>query len=138
MIRAQKNDAANRLRFMMTVLLLAGCSCQRKIPPEFEYSPGYIMQEHPAVTVQSLRGRVTDARGAPIEHVLVERTTSDYKTRMDASLTDSAGRFHFRMMHSNTYYLRFRYRGFDDFLISVQVSPNADKGSLEIPLVVSK
>jgi len=95
-------------------------------------------EEHPSVTVQALSGLVTDASGAPIEHVLVERATSDFKTRIDASLTDSAGRFHFRWMHSGRYYLRIRYRGFDDYLISVHVSPKADTNFLKIPLVVSK
>jgi hypothetical protein len=73
-----------------------------------------------------------------MEHVLVDRMTPDFKTRIDARLTDSAGRFRFRWMRTGTYYLRLRYRAFDDYLVSVQVSPQADHDSLNVQLVVSK
>ncbi len=138
MIRILRSGTSFRKGFAILVLVLVGCSCQRRIPPEFEYSPGYMTEEHPAVTVQALSGLVTDATGVPIEHVLVERMTPDFKTRIDARLTDSAGRFRFRRMSTGMYHLRFRYRAFDDYLVSVQVSSKADHDSLNVELVVSK
>jgi Carboxypeptidase regulatory-like domain len=125
-------------RFMLVPLVLALCSCSHRIPPEFEYSPGWISEEHPDARPHVLSGVVTDQSGAAIEHVLVERMTADFKTRIDARLTDSAGRFRFRWMRTGTYYLRCRYRAFDDYLISVKVSPKADNDSLHVQLVVSK
>jgi len=70
-------------------------------------------------------------------HVLVERMTADFKTRLHVRLTDSSGGFHFHLTRTGTSCLRFRYRGFNDYLMPVRVSPDADKRSLAVHLEVS-
>jgi len=136
MISATKSISTH-WQFTLIPLVLALCSCQHRIPPEFEYSPGWMTEEHPSANARALKGVVTDANGAPMEHVLVERTTADFKTRLDARLTDSAGRFHFQWTHKGTSYLRFRYRAFNDYCLPVQVSSRADRSSLNVKLDVS-
>jgi hypothetical protein len=127
----------SRSRFMLVVVVLALCSCRHRIPPEYEYPPGWIREEHPSASARYLSGMVTDPSGAPIEHVLVERMTADFKTRLDARVTDSRGRFSFRWMDKGTYYLRFRYRAFNDYLLPVEVSPKSEKSSLDVRLEIS-
>ena len=125
-------------RLLVVATVLALCpSCRHRIPTEYEYPPGWISAEHPPGSARALNGFVTDPSGAPIKDVLVERMTSDFKTRLEARLTDGAGRFGFRWTHTGTYYLRFRYLGFNDYLIPVQVSPDVGKGSLQVRLEVS-
>jgi|HubBroStandDraft_1064217.scaffolds.fasta_scaffold182931_2 hypothetical protein len=124
-------------QFLLFALPLALCSCQRKIPPEYEYPGGWVTAEHPSQSARNLSGVVTNGRGAPLQSVLVELMTSDFKTRLDARLTDSSGRFNFKRMHAGTHYLRLRDRGFNDYLIAVQVSPDADKSPLAVHLEVS-
>jgi Carboxypeptidase regulatory-like domain len=98
-------------------------SCRHRIPPEYEYSAGWITEEHSPVRSESLSGTVEDASGAPRGFVLVERTSPDFKTRLDATLTDSRGQFRLRSARSGNFYLRFRLRGFNDYLLLVEVSP---------------
>ena len=109
------------------LFLLVGCV--RKIPPEYEYPQGYITTEYPAIKVQSLSGIVVYAGDAPVQFVLVESMTADYKTRLKASLTDKHGGFHFSGMDT-VFHLRFRFRGFDDYLVSVIVVSDGLKNFL--------
>ncbi len=130
-------SASFRWRFTLIGLVLALCSCQHRIPPEFEYPTGWVTEEHPSINVRALRGVVTDPSGAPMEHVLVERMTPDFKTRLDARVTDSRGRFSFRWTDKGTCHLRFRYRAFNDYLLPIQVSSKSDKSSIDVRLEIS-
>ena len=66
-------------RFILVPLVFALCSRSHRIPPEFEYSPGWISEEHPAVRAYALSGIVTDQSGAAMEHVLVDRMTPGFQ-----------------------------------------------------------
>jgi|HubBroStandDraft_6_1064221.scaffolds.fasta_scaffold194181_2 hypothetical protein len=59
--------------------------------------------------------------------VLVENMTADYKTRLQATLTDEGGRFHFGSVGKGTHYLRFRSRAFDDYLVPVIITSDGAK-----------
>ncbi len=63
--------------------------------------------------------------------------TQDFKTRLEANLTNDVGQFHFPSTREGTYYLRFRYRGFNDYLVPVQMSPSAAKGPIRVSLEIS-
>jgi Carboxypeptidase regulatory-like domain len=112
--------------------------CARRIPPEYEYPQGWITNsEKDHALVQSLSGVVNDGSGAPIQFVLVERMSSDFKRRIEATLTDEKGSFRFRHAHGGNHYLRFRFRGFNDYEIPVIVSPKAKKHNLTVEMSVS-
>src|SRR6267142_4998770 len=98
---------------MLLAFLLPPLACHKRTPPEHEYPQGWVTEDYPAEEAKSLAG-VVDPSDFPLEPVLVERMTRDYKTRVDATLTDERGRFHFRI-GPGTYHLRFRFRGFDDY-----------------------
>jgi hypothetical protein len=116
--------------------LLIGCA--RRIPPEYEYPQGWITNsEKEHAVVRSLSGVVEDGSGAPIQFVLVERMSSDFKQRIEATLTDEKGSFRFRHAHTGNHYLRFRFRGFNDYELPVIVSPKAKKHDLTIGMSVS-
>jgi hypothetical protein len=80
---------------------------------------------------------VKDVSGAPLQFVLVERMTSDFKLRIEATLTDQNGNFRFRHVPAGTYHLRFRFRGFHDYDIPVILSPKAKKHNLTVNMSVS-
>jgi len=82
-------------------------------------------EEH--AVVRSLSGVVKDGSGSPIHFVLVERMSSDFKLRIQATLTDEKGTFRFRHADAGNHYLRFRFRGFNDYEIPVIISPKAKK-----------
>src|SRR5665811_2332148 len=103
MCKAMRSTAP-RWEFMLATLLLALCSCQHKILPQYEYPPGWVTVEYPSDSARALTGVVVDPSGATMANVLVERTTSDFTTRLDARLTDRQGRFEFGWMHAGTYY----------------------------------
>lgn len=120
----------------MFFLVVAGCT--RRIAPEYEYPQGWITHlEEDHAFVQSLSGIVNDGSGTPIPFVLVERMTPDFKRRIDATLTDEKGSFRFRHMHAGNHYLRFRFRGFNDYEIPVIISPKAKLHDLTIGMSAS-
>ena len=80
---------------IMVGMLLAS-SCHHRISPEYEYSQGWMTEDHEIVRAASLSGTVADPSGARRQFVLVERMTFDFKTCLDATLTDSNGRFDLR------------------------------------------
>jgi hypothetical protein len=112
---------SKRICLIMLVIALPFTACQRRIPPEFEYPPGWITEEHPLIQTRSLSGSVLDASGAVVQWVLVERMTPDFKKRLAATLTNERGEFRFHG-GSGKYYLRFRYRACNDFLVQVVVT----------------
>jgi hypothetical protein len=109
---------------IMVGMVLAS-SCRHRIPPEYEYSRGWITEDHEAVRAASLSGTVADPSGAPRQFVLVERMTADSKTRLDATLTDSKGRFHLRATGNGPFYLSFRFQGFNDYRVPVEGVPQS-------------
>jgi hypothetical protein len=130
------HELRKSIPFMFLLLLQMGCV--RRIPPEYEYSPGWITmrgEDHPIV--QSLSGVVKDASGAPIPFVLVERMTPDFKRRIAATLTDEKGTFRLRHVRKGNQYLRFRFRGFNDYEIPVIISPKSSKHDLTVEMSVS-
>jgi len=130
----------NHLRRLIpfAAFLFALTGCVHRIPPEYEYPQEWItdLEENRAI-VQWLSGAVKDGSGAPLQFVLVERMTLDFKRRIDATLTDEKGNFRFRHMPGGTYYLRFRFRGFHDYDIPVILSPKAKKHDLTVKVSVS-
>jgi hypothetical protein len=130
------NELRRWIPFGAMFFLLIGCA--RRIPPEYEYPQGWITnssKEH--AVVRSLSGVVKDGSGSPIHFVLVERMSSDFKLRIQATLTDEKGTFRFRHADAGNHYLRFRFRGFNDYEIPVIVSPKAKKHDLTIGMSVS-
>ncbi len=110
-----------RICLIMLSIVLFFTACQRRIPPEYEYPAGWLTEEYPLVRARSLSGRVLDPSGAPMQSVLVERMTSDFKQRLAATLTNEKGDFRLSG-GAGKYYLRFRYRSFNDYLVPVVVT----------------
>jgi Carboxypeptidase regulatory-like domain len=145
-IRLIENQSNPLLKFQISelrgcvlltfILLLMGCA--RRIPPEYEYPQGWItnLEEDHAIA-QSLSGVVNDGSGMPIRSVLVERMTPDFKRRIAATLTDEKGTFRFRHRREGSHYLRFRFRGFNDYEIPVTITPKAKKRDLTVRMSVS-
>jgi len=113
-----------RTCYVALTITLLFTACQRRIPPEYEYPRGWVTEEHPLVRAKSLSGRVVDPSGAAMQSVLVELMTPDFKRRLAATLTTDKGEFR---LHggSGKYYLRFRYRAFNDYLVPVLVTPSS-------------
>jgi len=88
------------------------------------------------VSARSLSGVVLDASGAPFEFALVELMTPDFKTRLDARVTDQRGRFKFRR-RGNRAYLRFRMNGFNDYELPVILDRKAVTAELTVHLMPS-
>jgi hypothetical protein len=130
----------NKLReyIPLTALCFLLVGCAHRIPPEYEYPQGWITNsEKDHAVVRSLSGVVNDGSGAPIQFVLVERMSSDFKRRIEATLTDEKGSFRFPHVHGGNQYLRFRFRGFNDYEVPVIVSPKSKKHDLTIGMSVS-
>jgi hypothetical protein len=128
-------EPKSRVGIIMVGMLL-GSSCHHGIPPEYEYSRGWMTEDHEAVRAASLSGTVADPSGAPRQFVLVERMSADFKTRLDATLTDSKGRFHLRATGHGPFYLSFRFQGFNDYRVPVEVAPQS-RARLQITLNLS-
>jgi hypothetical protein len=105
------------------------------MPPEYEYPPGWVSEEHSLVQTKSLSGRVVDPSGALMKSVLVERLSPDFTQRLAATLTDDRGEFRLRG-GPGKYYLRFRYLGFNDYLVSVVVTHSSTE-ALVVRLEIS-
>jgi carboxypeptidase family protein len=124
-----------RICLIVTSVALLFAACQRRIPPEYEYPQGWVTAEHPIAQARSLSGSVLDASGAPRQSVLVERMTPDFKKRLAATLTNERGEFRLRG-GAGKYYLRFRYRGFNDYLLPVAVA-HSSRETLVVKLEIS-
>src|ERR1700724_2075719 len=126
---------SKRICLIVLSIALPFTACQRRIPPEYEYPAGWLREEYGLVQARSLSGRVLDASGAPRQSVLVERMTPDFEKRLAATLTDERGEFR---LHGGTgkYYMRFRYRGFNDYLVPVVVTHSSPE-TLVVKLKIS-
>ena len=105
------------LALCMALPLIA---CHKRIPQWYEYEPGWITQEYPPVQTRFLSGRVL-AGDTGLQYVLVERMTPDFKKRLAVTVTNERGEFR---LHGGAgqYYLRFRRRAFNDYLVPVVVT----------------
>jgi hypothetical protein len=121
------------LILLSTALLFT--SCHKRIPPWYEYPQGWITEEHPLIQTRSLSGRVLSGDTA-LQYALVERVTADFKTRLEATLTNERGEFR---LHGGAgkYYLRFRCRAFNDYLVPVVVT-HSSRDTLIVKLEISK
>ncbi|MBZ5654766.1 MAG: carboxypeptidase-like regulatory domain-containing protein [Acidobacteriia bacterium] len=119
---------------VLTVALTLS-DCQKRIPPEYEYPQGWVTAEHPTAQARSLSGTVLDPSGAPMRSVLVERMMPDFKKRLAATITNERGEFR---LHGGAgkHYLRFRYRGFNDYLLPVVVA-HSSRETLLVKLEIS-
>lgn len=128
---------STHIRLVLLIPAMLATSCVHRIPSDYEYPAGWVSAEHQPLETTSLSGIVVGPGGAPMQHVLVERMSPDFKTRLDAKLTDSQGRFHFRTPRNGTFYLRCRMRNFNDYLVRVQVAPNKMPNTLSVQLEIS-
>ena len=127
----------SKCRMLVALPLLCFVSCAHKIPPEYEWERGWeIVRAPQTVSARSLSGVVLDASGAPFEFALVELMTPDFRTRLDARVTDQHGRFKFRR-RGNKAYLRFRMNGFNDYELPVVLDRKAATLELTVHLMPS-
>lgn len=131
-------------------LLAAVSNCQRshvvtraeqskapQIAEDFSYpvSPETITNET-SYEAKSLAGRINDPSGAGLEKALVERLSSGWKKRLDATFTDSEGSFSFSHYSGKTQFLKISKPGFNTLLVRVKIKENL-KTPLSIELNVS-
>lgn len=134
------------------LVLLAGVSnCQRdqhvrhveqtkpqQVAEDFNYpeSPATIQVESP-YEAESLTGRISDPTSGGLERVLVERLSSGWKKRIDATFTNSEGSFSFSRYSGKTQFLKISKPGFNTLLVKVRLKDNV-KSPLSIKLSVSQ
>ena len=122
---------------LCALTLLCSVSCAHKIPPEYEWERGWETVRVPqTASARSLSGVVLDANGVPIEFALVELMTPDFKTRLDARVTDERGRFKFRR-RGNKAHIRFRMKGFNDYELPVILDRKAAAQEFTIHMMPS-
>jgi hypothetical protein len=122
-------------------VLLAGFQCRyvnasqkkgEEVPKDFSYpdSPKRTELKDP-IRAKSLAGTIADAAGFPIPRVLVERVSPDWKTRLDATFTDSEGSFAFVKAPIGRHYLKLSMNGFDTLLVKV-IASKKSKAKLKL------
>lgn len=95
----------------------------QKVPKAFRYPEARETVKTNAVTwVNSLAGRAVDSTNAPLEKVLVERLSTGWGKRIDATFTDADGSFSLPGRSAKTRYLKLSKPGFDTLLIRVRVN----------------
>lgn len=115
--------------------------CQDKVkvqvPQDFAYPEAMaeVLLETPIVA-GSLSGKVFNWNGDELEKVLVERVTPDWRTRIDATFTDSEGCFYLPSPPSGRYYLRFSLPGWGTVLAKIKVSKKT-KSQIKVELPVA-
>ena len=73
---------------------------------------------------KSLAAVVKDSRGFPMDGVLGEEMSADWKTRLRSTRTDSKGRFSLKTVNGRKiYYLELTYKGFNPLRVRIQVDP---------------
>jgi hypothetical protein len=81
---------------------------------------------------KAVAGVVIDPSGAEVDGVVVEERSSDWKTVLRSTTTDTKGRFHFSSKSKQTlYYLQFNRLGFDWLRITVRLRKD---GVQQIPV----
>ena len=112
-----------------------------KVSQDFSYpdTPHSIEYTKP-VLARSLSGRIyipfqlPVKKKEPVARALVERMTDDWKTRLDATLSDEQGYFRFANVKEGSYHLKVSKPGYASLKLVVVVSSKS-KGLLGLPLV---
>lgn len=128
---------------------LSDCQCRdavthttqaetQQVAKDFSYpeSPETITDEVP-YEVESLAGRVADVTGAGLGKVLVERLSSGWGKRLNATFTDTDGFFSLSYNPNKVEYLKLTKPGFNTLLVKV-VTKKKLKSRLDIKLGVSQ
>lgn len=84
-------------------------------------------------TAQRLEGVVLDPSGGPIAEMTVSDNTSDWKTILRSTRTDSKGRFHFSRQSGKTiYYLRFDHQLFNPLELKLKLDKNTPQRGITV------
>jgi hypothetical protein len=105
---------------------------RRPVPKSFSYHEASEIVEI-EVSAKSLSGVVKLPNGDILSDALVERVGSNWENRLDASLTDSKGRFALSYLRSGKYYLKVSKFGFSTLRVKVILKKRA-KSKLELAL----
>jgi hypothetical protein len=105
---------------------------QRSVPKDFSYPEASETVEIES-SAKSLSGIVKSPNGDVLSDVLVERVGSDWKNRLDATLTNSKGKFALSNLPEGKYYLKVSKSGFSTLLVKVILKKKA-KSRLEFAL----
>jgi hypothetical protein len=107
-------------------------SQRRPVPKDFSYPEASQIVETEA-SAKSLSGVVKSPGGDALPDALVERVDSDWKNRLAATFTDSAGRFTFSNLREGKYYLKVSKSDFSTLRVNVRLKKRA-KSRLELML----
>jgi hypothetical protein len=105
---------------------------QRSVPKEFSY-PEASETVQIALSARSLAGVVRVPNGEVLADALVERVSGDWQKRLDATFTDSAGRFDLAGLPDGKYFLKVSKSGFCTLRVKVKVKRKA-KSLLDLAL----
>ena len=129
----------------IVVLLLLGSGAslfaeghlqQRSVPKDFSYPKASqtVSVEIP-ISARSVAGVVRVPNGEGLADALVERVNVDWKKCLDATFTDSEGRFDLCSLPDGKYFLKVSKSGFSTLRIKVKVKRKAKSLlDLELPL----
>ncbi|MCA1594068.1 MAG: carboxypeptidase-like regulatory domain-containing protein [Acidobacteria bacterium] len=127
------------LLFFGLLLLVSGSnlsasqkSQRRSVPKDFSYPEASQIVEIDA-SAKSLSGVVQSPGGDGLPDALVERVDSDWKQRLDATFTDSEGRFALLHVPNGKYYLKISKADFSTLRVKVHLKKRA-KSRLELVL----
>ena len=107
-------------------------SQRRPVPKGFSYPEASQTVEIDA-SAKSLSGVVQSPGGDGLPDALIERVDSDWKHRLDATFTDSEGRFAFSNSPNGKYYLKISKADFSTLRVKVSLKKRA-KSRLELVL----
>jgi len=132
---------AKLLLILSSMLLTGGAnlsvsqeSQRRPVPKDFSYPEASQIVEIDA-SAKSLSGVVRDPSGGGLPDTLVERVDSDWGNRLDATFTDSEGRFALPNVPNGKYYLKISKADFSTLKVKVRVKKRAkSRLELELPL----
>jgi hypothetical protein len=105
-----------------TALRAKRCSGGQQVAKGFSYPEARetIKADAPHA-VKSLTGKVVDSSNMGMEKVLVERLSNNWGKRLDATFTNSNGRFFLPSSSPSIQYLKLSKPGFDTLLIRVRI-----------------
>ena len=107
-----------------TSLFAQGRPQQHRVPKEFSY-PEASETVQIALSAKSLAGVVRVPNGEVLADALVERVSANGKKRLDATFTDSQGKFHLSALPDGKYFLKVSKSGFSTLKVEVRVKKKA-------------